>query len=142
LRSGRGRLDGRDYAIYSYKAARGCQTSTAMTLAKKMMARKSITRPARANKSAARKKQLPASEKTLLAPETVSSKKDDIIQTRTIAHDLSNSLEAILQASYLLSQAKLDPNSKRWVQLIDSASQEAARLNRELRKHLRNICED
>jgi signal transduction histidine kinase len=113
-----------------------------MTLAKKMMARKSITRPPRANKSAARKKQLPASEKTLLAPETVSSKKDDIIQTRTIAHDLSNSLEAILQASYLLSQAKLDPNSKRWVQLIDSASQEAARLNRELRKHLRNICED
>lgn len=60
---------------------------------------------------------------------------------RTLAHDLSNSLEAILQASYLISQAKLPDDTKRWVQLIDASSQEAARINREIRKALRAISE-
>jgi signal transduction histidine kinase len=56
---------------------------------------------------------------------------------RTLAHDLSNALETLLQASYLLNQADLDPNSKKWVQLIDTASQDAARINREIREILR-----
>ena len=58
-------------------------------------------------------------------------------QLRTLAHDLSNSLETILQACYLLNQAALDDNSRKWVQLIDSASADAARLNREIRAILR-----
>jgi K+-sensing histidine kinase KdpD len=66
---------------------------------------------------------------------------DTITRLRAVAHDLSNALEAILQASYLLEQSKLDENPKRWVQLIDSSSQEAARLNRELRKLLRSLSE-
>lgn len=56
---------------------------------------------------------------------------------RTLAHDLSNSLETLLQASYLLSQANLEPNTRKWVQMIDAASQEAARINREIREILR-----
>ncbi len=56
---------------------------------------------------------------------------------RTLAHDLSNSLETLLQASYLLNQAKLDPNVSKWVQMIDAASQEAVRINREIREILR-----
>lgn len=56
---------------------------------------------------------------------------------RALAHDLSNSLEAILQAAYLLGQSNLDEGPARWAQLIDSSSQEAARLNREIRKLLR-----
>ena len=59
---------------------------------------------------------------------------------RSLAHDLSNSLEAILQASYLLSHAKLDTDTRRWAQLIDTASQDAARTNREMRKALRSLC--
>ena len=51
-------------------------------------------------------------------------------------------MEAILQASYLLSQAKLNEDGKRWVQLIDNSSQEAARINRELRKLLRQMSGD
>ncbi len=47
---------------------------------------------------------------------------------RMLAHDLSNSLETILQAAYLLGQAKLDANSKKWTQLIDAAAQDAARI--------------
>ena len=58
---------------------------------------------------------------------------------RALAHDLSNALEAILQASYLLTQAKLSEDAKRWAQLIDTSSQEAARINRELRKSLREM---
>jgi signal transduction histidine kinase len=57
---------------------------------------------------------------------------------RTLAHDLSNSLETLLQASYLLNQANLDPKMKKWVQMIDSASQEAVRINREIREILRS----
>ena len=56
---------------------------------------------------------------------------------RTLAHDLSNSLETLLQASYLLGQVKLEPNAKKWVQMIDAASQEATRINREIREILR-----
>jgi len=64
---------------------------------------------------------------------------DDVARLRSLAHDLSNSLEAILQAAYLLSQGKLDGDSKRWAQLMDSSSQEAARINREMRKALRSL---
>jgi K+-sensing histidine kinase KdpD len=67
---------------------------------------------------------------------------DEIAQMRTLAHDLSNALEAILQASYLLGQSRLDDDPKRWAQLIDSSSQEAARLNREIRKLLRSLSEE
>lgn len=65
-----------------------------------------------------------------------------IIHMRALAHDLSNALEAILQASYLLSQAKLSEDGKRWTHLIDTSSQEAARINRELRRLLREMSED
>ena len=57
---------------------------------------------------------------------------------RALAHDLSNSIETIMQASYLLSQAKLDDNNKKWVSLIDSATRDAARINREIREVLRS----
>lgn len=57
---------------------------------------------------------------------------------RSLAHDLSNSLETILQAAYLLGQAKLEPNPKKWTQLIDGAAQEAARINRQIREILRS----
>ena len=63
---------------------------------------------------------------------------DVIRQLRTLAHDLSNSLEAILQASYLLEQLKLDGNAKKWAQLIDSAAKDAARVNREIRAILKS----
>ncbi len=57
---------------------------------------------------------------------------------RALAHDLSNSLETILQASYLLGQAKLDGKGKKWTQLIDTAAKDAARLNREIREILKS----
>lgn len=58
-------------------------------------------------------------------------------QLRTLAHDLSNSLETIMQASYLLAQAKLDDTNKKWLELVDNAARDAARINREIRDLLR-----
>jgi signal transduction histidine kinase len=62
-------------------------------------------------------------------------------QLRSLAHDLSNSLETILQASYLLSQARLDARSRKWVELLDDASKQATRLNREIRELLKSHTE-
>lgn len=59
-------------------------------------------------------------------------------ELRRLAHDLSNSIETIMQAAYLLAQAKLDDTNKKWVELIDTAARDAAKLNRELREILRS----
>ncbi len=56
---------------------------------------------------------------------------------RSLAHDLSNSIETVMQASYLLAQAKLDDTNKKWLELIDNAARDAARINREIRDLLR-----
>jgi signal transduction histidine kinase len=57
---------------------------------------------------------------------------------RALAHDLSNSIETVMQASYLLAQAKLDETNKKWLELIDNAARDAARINREIRELLRS----
>ena len=67
---------------------------------------------------------------------------EDVAHLRALAHDLSNALEAILQASYLLSHGKLETESKRWAHLIETSSEEAARINREMRKLMRSLGEE
>jgi hypothetical protein len=63
---------------------------------------------------------------------------DDTIATlRQLAHELSNAIENIMQASYLIAQSKNEHNSK-WIELIDSATSDAARINREIREILRS----
>jgi len=66
----------------------------------------------------------------------------DVERLRALAHDLSNSLEAIMQASYLLGQVKLEGESKRWAQLLEASSDQAAKINREMRKLLRSMSEE
>jgi hypothetical protein len=56
----------------------------------------------------------PATDEKKVPPETVA-------KLRTLSHDLSNYIETIMQASYLLAQA----------------TQDAARVNREIREILR-----
>jgi hypothetical protein len=63
---------------------------------------------------------------------------DDTIATlRTLAHDLSNAIENIMQASYLISQTRNEHNSK-WIELINSAANDASRINREIREILKS----
>jgi hypothetical protein len=73
----------------------------------------------------------PTSPPAKMVPEVV-------MRLRTLAHDLSNSIETVMQASYLLAQAKLDDSNKKWVELIDNATRDAARINREIREILRS----
>ena len=58
-------------------------------------------------------------------------------ELRTLAHDLSNALETIVQATYLISQAGPQENSRRWVEMIDQASHDAVKINNRLREILR-----
>ena len=59
-------------------------------------------------------------------------------ELRTLAHDLSNALETVVQATYLISQAGPPENLARWVEMIDHASQEAVKHNQKLREILRS----
>jgi DNA-binding MarR family transcriptional regulator len=59
-------------------------------------------------------------------------------ELRTLAHDLSNSLETIVQATYLISQSGPPDNIRRWIELTDQASQEAVKINQKLRQLLRS----
>jgi hypothetical protein len=85
-----------------------------------------------------RKQQLKA-KPVALKPQAELQK--DIVQLRKLAHDLSNSLEAILQACYLLGQVKLEAEGKRWVHLLSESAEEGARVNRDIRKLLRAMSE-
>lgn len=64
--------------------------------------------------------------------------RDVTADLRHLAHDLSNSIETIMQAGYLLGQTKLDANGKRWAKMIESAVDDAARINRGIRQILRD----
>ena len=57
---------------------------------------------------------------------------------RSLAHDLSNAIETIMQACYLLNQSKLDENGKKWAEMVDNGARDAARINREIRDVLRS----
>ena len=59
-------------------------------------------------------------------------------ELRSLAHELSNALETIVQATYLLTQSVPPENVRRWVEMIDKASQDAVEINRNLRRILRS----
>ncbi len=62
---------------------------------------------------------------------------ETVTKLRILAHDLSNSIETVMQASYLLAQVKLNDDDRKWLDMIDKAAQEGARINREIREILR-----
>ena len=59
-------------------------------------------------------------------------------ELRMLAHDLSNSLETIIQATYLITQSGPPEPQRRWVELIDQASQDAVKINNKLREIMRS----
>ena len=59
------------------------------------------------------------------------------IEIRRLAHDLSNSLEVIVQTSYLLSMAELKEPASSWLRMLDSGVQKALGLNQELREYVK-----
>ena len=67
------------------------------------------------------------------------SAQDNTRHLRNLSHELSNSLDTVLQASYLLEQSKLSPSTRNWVKMISNAAQDAAAHNREIREVLRRL---
>jgi signal transduction histidine kinase len=63
-------------------------------------------------------------------------------ELRILAHDLSNSIETIMQATYLLNQVKIDDANRKWLGLIDQATRDAAKINRQIRELLRSQSEE
>jgi hypothetical protein len=59
------------------------------------------------------------------------------IEIRRLAHDLSNSLEIIVQTSYLLSMSELKEPASSWLRMLDSGVQKALGLNQELREYVK-----
>ena len=59
-------------------------------------------------------------------------------ELRHLTHDLSNALETIVQACYLLTQTELPGSSRRWLEMMEEASKEAVSVNRRLREILRS----
>ena len=58
---------------------------------------------------------------------------DQAKEIRRLSHDLSNALEIIVQANYLLNAMSHDESAKQWIQLLDSGVAQAAAINRSLR---------
>jgi hypothetical protein len=56
---------------------------------------------------------------------------------RALAHDLSNSIETIMQASYLLAQMKLEDDARRWADLVEKAGRESGDITRKIREILK-----
>ena len=46
-----------------------------------------------------------------------------------------------MQASYLLAQAELKEADKKWLEMVENASRDAARISREMREILRSLSE-
>jgi len=57
-------------------------------------------------------------------------------EIRRLAHDLSNALEIIVQANYLLGAMSHDETAKQWIQLLDNGVVQAAAVNRSLRDYI------
>jgi hypothetical protein len=57
-------------------------------------------------------------------------------EIRRLSHDLSNALEIIVQANYLLGAMSTDEAAKQWVKLLDNGVQQAAEINRSLRDYV------
>ncbi len=71
-----------------------------------------------------------------MTPNTPSIPAEQSKEIRRLAHDLSNALEIIVQANYLLGSMTQDEAAKQWVQLLDSGVAQAAGINRNLREYI------
>lgn len=60
------------------------------------------------------------------------------LEIRHIAHELSNSLEVIVQTSYLLSMADLKEPAAEWLRMLDSGVNRALELNGNLREYIKS----
>ena len=70
-------------------------------------------------------------------PNTEQIPQQPAMRIRTLLHDMSNALEIVVQAEYLLSIAETPEMSKEWLGLLSKGTQQAMQLNKELREYVR-----
>lgn len=58
-------------------------------------------------------------------------------EIRRLMHDLSNALEIVLQAGYLLTMADSEEPMKEWIGLLDGGAQQALKAHQQLREYIR-----
>jgi hypothetical protein len=58
-------------------------------------------------------------------------------EIRRLMHDLSNALEIVLQAGYLLTTADTEEPVKGWIGLLDGGAQQALKIHQQLRDYIR-----
>ena len=58
---------------------------------------------------------------------------NDAKEMRRLLHDMNNSLEIILQATYLMGTVELDDTGRQWLQLLEKGVDQTASLNRQFR---------
>jgi hypothetical protein len=66
---------------------------------------------------------------------------NNLTKLRSLAHELSNSLEVIMQAQYLLEHSEPSGEEKwaaKWIDMIGKAIKEASEVNGEIRQILRS----
>ena len=57
-------------------------------------------------------------------------------EIRRLAHDLSNALEIVVQASFLLNTVVAGEAAQQWMKLLDQGVQQAAKINVQLRDYI------
>ena len=64
---------------------------------------------------------------------------DVLKQLRMLSHKMSNALEVIIQAQYLLQQSELSEEDEKWAAMIGKAVAEATDANKEIRDIIRAL---
>ncbi|HWZ51994.1 MAG TPA: hypothetical protein VNW54_11075 [Granulicella sp.] len=67
---------------------------------------------------------------------------DLAIEVRSLAHDLSNALEIIVQTSYLLGTVELKEPASNWLRMLESGVQKALDINLSLRNYIKSHTAD
>ena len=70
-------------------------------------------------------------------PTTASIPPEISAEMRRLMHDLSNALEIVLQAGYLLTTTETEEPVKEWIGLLDGGAQQALGIHRQLRDYIR-----
>ena len=71
-----------------------------------------------------------------MTPNAPSIPPEQAREIRRFSHDLSNALEIIVQANYLLNAMSHDESAKQWIQLLDNGVLQATDINRSLREYI------
>jgi hypothetical protein len=91
--------------------------------------------PTKASSTRGRKAAVSAAGAVPMPPAQIAE--EVALELRRLTHDLSNSLEIIVQTSYLLGMAELQGPAADWLRMLDTGVQKALELNVKLREAIK-----